>query len=339
MVGEQRLINGEVFPLVMLCQTNEATCKDATEWIVANQELLEEDLRKYGAVLFRGFPLECADDFNQAVSSFKGWKDLPYEDSLSFAVRKQVTSRICTTNEGKSGGLIFHHEQAASPIVPSKVFFLCEKPAAKGDGGQTGICSSAVVLQRLTERFPDFVKECEAKGVKYISTMSDIQDTSKGVGRSWKSYFHVETKDELDKRMKELGYTAEWLPGGLLRATTGRLEAVQVAPGTNTKVFCNQMIASMNNAVEFAKAGKNEGLTGDDGPTQEMYDKCCCFADGSSIPLEIMKVAKEICEEVAVNIEWEKGDVALLDNYLVMHARRIWSGEANTRRVLASLVK
>merc|ERR1719161_2687726 len=111
--------------------------------------------------------------------------------------------------------------------------------------------------------------------------MSDVQDTSKGVGRSWKSYFHDETREELDKRMKELGYTAEWLPGDLLRATTPRLDAVQVAPGTQPKVFCNQMIASMNNAVEFAKAGKNEGLSGDDvlGLTQEVYDKCCCFGD------------------------------------------------------------
>lgn len=338
-IGEQRLINGQVFPLVMRCQATDANAKDVADWVATNQDLIEADLRVYGAVLFRGFPLKSAEDFNTAVSAFKGWRDLPYEESLSFAVRKQVTSRICTTNEGKSGGLIFHHEQAASPLVPSKLFFLCEKPAAKGDGGQTGICSSAVVLERLRERFPDFVKDCEAKGVKYISTMSDVQDTSKGVGRSWKSYFHVETREELDKRMKELGYTAEWLPGGLLRATTPKLDAVQVAPGTTTQVFCNQMIASMNNAVEFAKAGKNEGLTGDDGPTQEMYDQCCRFADGSSIPLEIMKVAKDICEEVAVNIEWQKGDVALLDNYLVMHARRMWSGEAHTRRVLASLVK
>jgi alpha-ketoglutarate-dependent taurine dioxygenase len=40
-----------------------------------------------------------------------------------------------------------------------------------------------------------------------------------------------------------------------------------------------------------------------------------------------------------VDLLWEQGDVGLLDNKLVMHARRPWEGEAGARRVLASLVK
>lgn len=46
--------------------------------------------------------------------------------------------------------------------------------------------------------------------------------------------------------------------------------------------------------------------------------------------------AKDLCEANAVEIEWQQGDVALLDNYLVMHARRPFEGP---RKVLASLVK
>ena len=36
------------------------------------------------------------------------------------------------TNEGKTGGLVFHHEQAQSPRWPSKLFFCCELAAAPG---------------------------------------------------------------------------------------------------------------------------------------------------------------------------------------------------------------
>ena len=35
-----------------------------------------------------------------------------------------------------------------------------------------------------------------------------------------------------------------------------------------------------------------------------------------------------------VDVEWEKGDIVLLDNYAVMHSRRAWKGE---RVVLAAL--
>ena len=48
-----------------------------------------------------------------------------------------------------------------------------------------------------------------------------------------------------------------------------------------------------------------------------------------------MDVAIELADELSFNLAWQAGDVALIDNYLVMHGRRPFKGE---RRVLASLV-
>jgi hypothetical protein len=45
-----------------------------------------------------------------------------------------------------------------------------------------------------------------------------------------------------------------------------------------------------------------------------------------------------MCEEHAIDVCWQKGDVALLSNYLMMHARRPWNGPEGTRKLLASLV-
>ena len=39
--------------------------------------------------------------------------------------------------------------------------------------------------------------------------------------------------------------------------------------------------------------------------------------------------------ELSFDTPWQTGDVALVDNYLVMHGRRPFEGE---RRILASLV-
>ena len=52
--------------------------------------------------------------------------------------------------------------------------------------------------------------------------------------------------------------------------------------------------------------------------------------------MQILEDIKAMCEDVAVELEWQTRDVALLDNYLVMHARRSFDGP---RRVLASLVE
>ena len=43
----------------------------------------------------------------------------------------------------------------------------------------------------------------------------------------------------------------------------------------------------------------------------------------------------DIADELAYDVPWRAGDVALIDNYLVMHGRRPFEG---SRRVLASLV-
>jgi hypothetical protein len=181
-----------------------------------NRSKIDQALEDHGAVLFRGFPLESPEDFNTFVLAFDGWKDLSYDRSMSFAVRKRMADRICTTNEGKSGGLVFHHEQAQTPLWPSHVFFCCLLPAQPGDGGGTGVVSSSLVYEKLLERYPDFCIKCETHGVRYTGYAGPEQDTSKGAGRSWKSFFHADTKEECERKMKAGGWTWTWGvgPGG-----------------------------------------------------------------------------------------------------------------------------
>jgi hypothetical protein len=152
--------------------------------------------------------------------------------------------------------------------------------------------------------------------------------------------------------MKAGGWTWTWGvgPGGaklgedFLKCTTPILEAVKVAPGSadrQKKCFFNQLIATTANALEFSNVGKDGGGYDPlkDVPTQEGIDECVRFGNGESVPLEILLDAKQICEEYAVDVIWQKGDVALVSNYLMMHARRPWNGAEGTRKLLASLVQ
>ena len=53
---------------------------------------------------------------------------------------------------------------------------------------------------------------------------------------------------------------------------------------------------------------------------------------------KVLAWIKDRADALGVDLPWEDGDVALLDNYLVMHARRLWDDEHGPRKVLASLV-
>jgi len=352
------------------------TSEKLTKFIQLNRNRIDTIVNKdNGAILFRGFPSltknATATDFNKFVESFSdvkcdnGYKDLSYEKSMSFAVRTKITNRICTTNEGKSGGLIFHHEQAQTPLWPSHIFFCCELPAAKDDGGETAIVSSIKVYKNLQELYPSFINKLEKYGIQYTIYSGLNSDPTKGSGRSWKSFFHVTTKEECEIKMNKGGWTYEWGVGpsgsvvdkNFLKCTTPILEGVKTTVN-GQKCFFNQLIATTANALEFSKIGNSNSSDGgnndndndnaniDNGynplfdiPTQEGINECVKFSNGDEIDLNILLKAKDICEKYSINIQWQKGDICLLSNYLCMHARRIWSGPIGTRKLLASLVQ
>jgi hypothetical protein len=185
------------------------------------------------------------------------------------------------------------------------------------EGGETPLCRSDVLFEKLAERCPRFARDCDEKGLRYSNVMPAENDPKSGMGRSWKSTLRAETRDEAEQRLREIGYDGEWLPDGSLRATTPLTPAVrEVAPGR--KVFFNQLIA----AFQGWKDDRND-------PT-----KAIRFGDGSPLDREAVNVATELAYDLAFDLPWQRGDAVLLDNFLTMHGRRTFRG---TRKVLASL--
>ena len=350
------------FPLVLACADAAALAAagGAGAFASAHQAELEALLSQFGAVLFRGFvdapppaaapaaaaaPSAAALAFSAFVRGFRGecWRDLPYADSLSYAVRAEVCDRVCTTNEGRLGGTVWHHEQAQAPRFPRAVFFFCEIPAEPGCGGGTGITPSAAVHDALAREHPAFLAACAAKGLVYRARLPprDGTGSGSGVGRSWRSFWRCDKKAQAEARMRELGYAWSWEAGegeeeDVLRMATPVLPAVVAAPPSGRLVFFNQAIAQvLSNAKWFLEVVADAGLS-PEAEAAKMAD-FLTLGDGSPVDLAALRFAAKVADEHAYDIEWQRGDVALLDNYLVMHARRAWVGDG-PRRVLASLV-
>ena len=315
-VNGQQNWNDSCFPLILNNQSPDADLDTAIEWLHAHREELDEKAAKNGAILFRGFPLTSDQDFDAFIRAFD-FPNFKYEDSLSNAVRVNRTERVFTANEAPPEVTIYlHHEMAQTPIYPSKLFFYCERAAE--EGGATPLCRSDILWERIQEKAPEFARDCEAKGLRYSNVMPCENDPQSGMGRSWQSTFSVETKEEAEKRMAELGYTGEWLENGCLRATTQVLPAVRDL-GDGRKSFFNQFIA----ATQGWRDSRNEST------------KAITFGDGSEIRTEDAKLVADLAEELTFDVPWQTGDVALVDNYVAMHGRRTFQG---TRKVLASLV-
>ena len=62
------------------------------------------------------------------------------------------------------------------------------------------------------------------------------------------------------------------------------------------------------------------------------------YGDGSVIPDETIARIGEVFEELCVEFPWEQGDLIVLDNMLVQHARRPFSGERKILVAMGSMV-
>lgn len=314
-VTGQQCYEGTPFPTAY-SPSGDVTIEQAINWVDTERDTLDAQLTEAGTLLFRGFPLANAEDFDRFVTAFR-YPNFTYAESLSNAVRVNKTERVFTANEAPSTVRIhFHHEMAQTPIYPSRLFFFCQQPA--DSGGATPLCRSDVLLDRLREVEPQFVADCEAKGLKYSNVMPGADDASSGMGRSWQSTFGTDAKAGAESKLAGLGYSWEWLDGDCLRATTPVLPAVRELSSGRSSFF-NQLIA----ASQGWKDSRND-------PT-----KAITHGDGSPLNVTAVRAACEISEELSFDVPWQAGDVALVDNYAVMHARRPFEG---TRRILASLV-
>ena len=306
----------DVFPLVINLCTGGSTMNDVSAWLESTRAEHIAAAARHGAVLFRGFPVTDANDFDRFIRGF-GLDSFTYQESLSNAVRVNRTELVFTANEAPPDVSIYlHHEMAQTPLFPSHLFFCCER--APDVAGETPICRSDILLDRLAEADPQFVGDCTRLGVRYSNTMPADDDPESGQGRSWRSTLDADTREAAEARLDRLGYSREWLADGSLRATTPVLPAVRTLVD-GRRVFFNQLIA----AFRGWKDARNDP------------QKAIRFGDDSPIPADGMQRAIELADELSFDLAWQAGDVALIDNFLVMHGRRPYEGK---RTVLASLV-
>ena len=284
--------------------------------LAAHKADIDARLAGAGAVLLRGFDVPDALTFDAAVEAY-GEPGFTYEESLSNAVRVNVTPRVFTANEAPPETRIhLHHEMAQTPLYPSKLFFYCE--IAAEEGGATPLCRSDLLYARMQQEDAALADAFATRGVRYTNTMPGEDDRASGQGRSWRSTLGVADRSEAEARLASLGYDWEWQADDSLRATTPVLKAVRDL-GDGRSSFFNQLIA----AFRGWKDSRND-------PSRSVT-----FGDGEPITEEHMALPVALSEELVHDHYWQHGDVVLVDNFAVMHGRLPFEGR---RRVLASLV-
>ena len=303
LVERKYLGSDQLLPLVLQPAVEDV---DLAAWAQDNRTKVEQDLFAHGAILFRGFALKGPEDFEQVAqalcpSLFGEYGDLPRE--------KAGRHLYGSTPYPADKTILFHNESSHLHRWPLKQSFFCVQAAQ--EGGETPIVDCRTMCERLR---PELRKKFESQALMYVRNFTP------GFDVSWQDFFHTEDKAVVEETCRQHGVEWDWTPDGGLR-TRQICPAIVKHPRTDDSVFFNQIQLHHISYLEPAVRHSLVDVLGIDRVPRNVY-----FGDGSPIDDETAAEIGELYERTSVRFPWRNGDLLMLDNMLVAHARSPFVG-------------
>ncbi|MCA1586825.1 MAG: condensation domain-containing protein [Acidobacteria bacterium] len=314
-VKTSSLREGDRLPLVI--QPDIADINLA-EWATNNQEFIETSLLKHGGLLFRGFGLSSVADFEQFVQSicpelFEEYGDLPREGTSGKIYK--------STPYPADRPILFHNESSHMHRWPRKIWFHCVTAAQ--EGGETPIIDCREVYRLLDPA----IRDCFAqKHLMYVRNYTE------GLDVSWESFFQTSNRSAVEDYCRKASLTCEWKDGNGLR-TRQVCPAVVKHPKTGEMTFFNQIQLHHVSCLEPEVRESLSAMFAEDDLPRNVY-----YGDGSPIEDSIVQEIVDLYWRESVAPTWQSGDVMMLDNMLIAHARNPFAGERKIVVAMGELV-
>ncbi len=304
---------------VISCYSPTRPDVDLASWAVQHRSEVETRLLQDGAVLFRGFGLDSPSKFDEAAASLTpeglhgDYGDLPRQASSG--------NIFLSTPYPDDLQIHFHNESSHLTTWPLRIFFNCA--IAGFEGGQTPILDCRRLYRELD---PAVIAEFETKGLTYVRNFSP------GIDVPWQSFFATSDRREVELRCSLSNARCEWVGNDGLRVRQDAA-AVRDHPITGDRALFNQVLLHHPAAVPDST---REALL-------ELYEpdalpRNVTFGDGTVIDDETIRYLINEYEARSVRFTWEAGDMFMLDNMIVSHARAPFVGDRKILVAMATIV-
>jgi alpha-ketoglutarate-dependent taurine dioxygenase len=255
-----------------------------------------ESFRSAGMLLFRGFGADDAE-FHSFGRTFT---TRFLVDPTPTRVSQPLAAELQTVTTGNDA-LNLHFEYGITPFRPDILFLLCSRPADRG--GQTLVCDGTRIWERLQRSTQNLLL---TRRVKY---KLDLEPAI------WGAFFgldptHPSSAQQLQERLQ--GFDG--------------LE-YHLHPGTRTLSLQYSALAAGRTRYNAADSFIGSVLPGVYRGVEEAR-----FADGSALPQAILSDITHAMTPVLIELNWNSGEVAMIDNSRWLHGRRSFSDRR--RRVL-----
>ncbi len=309
------LSEGKTLPLVVEPKGQ----LDTDAWLDRSKGALTELLHQHGAILFRGFGVGSAEEFERFIVGASSDEWVEYREAAT--PRSHVAGHVFTATDYHPDHRIYlHNENSHVTSWPARLFFYCDRPPSVG--GETPIADCRKVFARLAPVRDQFLE----KAWKYVRSFGY------GMGFSWQKVFGASTKAELAAYCRDNFMVEEWLDETHLRVMYRRWAALE-HPVTHEDVWFNHGLFYNVWSLSAAQQPFVKAFGADKMPYNTYY------GDGARIPDSVLQTLHDAYEAEKVKFRWQPGDVMMIDNMLAAHGRESYEGDRHILVGMTNLIR
>ncbi|MEU4685787.1 TauD/TfdA family dioxygenase [Streptomyces xinghaiensis] len=288
-----------------------------TRWAAEHRSHLIDALDRCGAVLVRR-AVDRAETLDR-VAACLGGEPLDYTERST--PRSRVGGHVYTSTEYPAAQTIAqHNENAYARSYPHWLFFAALETATTG--GETPLADSRALVRHLPRELVDRFRD---KGVRYSRTYRE------GMGLTWQEAFQTRDPREVERYCGAHGIDVEWTADGLRTRQHG--PALVADPRSGEESWFNQAhLFHSSNLPPDVRESLAELYAEEDMPRAAHY------GDGTTIPDEEMDLVRAAYDACSFVFPWERGDLLLVNNLLVSHGRRPYTGSRRTLVAMAEKI-
>lgn len=303
-------------------------------WILQNKSTIDEWLNRYGAILFRNYPLSSKQDFagfSKHLIDSKAFLD--YTGGTS--PRENMGNNVYSSTKMPFFLKIpLHSEMAYRQKFPGKILFFCETPPLLG--GETPIVDTRLVYQEIPELLRSKIQK---DGIIYYRHLKNYTNTRKFFSRfnpmietgTWQFVFSTNDRAVVENYCRENKFLCKWQNDGSVILETHLPATLELKEG---KSWLNSFhffqvhpriwgtFMSMVYKFFMLLAGAKD-LSATTGQGKRLSDS------------EISALVDSY-ERHVKSFRWQKGDLLYLDNTKTAHGRNPYLG---FRKILVMLAE
>jgi alpha-ketoglutarate-dependent taurine dioxygenase len=317
-ISEQALVRAEPLPgggTLPLVISPGVGGLDLAEWAAGHRDFIAASLLRHGGLLFRDFGLTNHLDFDKFLSAI----ELPRMHYMEGATpRTELSEKVYTSTEYPSDQHIALHNELNYVLTwPMKIFFFCV--TAPDEGGETPVADVRRVYERVS---PEVRRRFERHGWMLVRNFGEHMSLP------WQTSFRVSTRAGLEDYCRANRIECVWKEGG-------RVQTRQVRPAVRRHLRTGEPLWFNHVAfwhVSSLPAPLREMFVAEFGEEGLPYNTY--YGDGQPIEDEVVARLHEAYRQETVAFPWRRGDLLMLDNMLIAHGRRPFSG---ARKILAAM--